>query len=204
MGLYSRFIFPLGCHLVMASSQFEEARHDLLNGVHGRVLEIGFGTGLNIPHYPPVVQKIVAIDKNPGMVVRANHMIHNSKIDVDQMVSTGERLPIADGSFDCVVSGWTLCSIANVERALLEMHRVLKKDGRLFFVEHGRSPDLRVQRWQNRLNPLQKLLADGCNLNRSIKLLIEDAGFTITTLREFYMEKAPKIHGYMYQGVASK
>ncbi|MFQ5704494.1 MAG: class I SAM-dependent methyltransferase [Gemmatimonadales bacterium] len=188
----------------MASSQFDEARRELLDGVRGRVLEIGFGTGLNIPHYPPSVQKIIAIDKNPGMVVRASHAIQASPIQVHQLVSNGERLPIADEHFDCVVSGWTLCSIGNVEQALREMHRVLKKDGRFFFVEHGRSPDERVQRWQDRLNPFQKLLADGCNLNRSIRQLIEDAGFTVTDLREFYMEKVPKIHGYMYQGIALK
>lgn len=188
----------------MASSQFPDVRKALLEGVEGDVLEIGFGTGLNLPHYPPAVRKLTAIDKNPGMAAKAGQRISDSGIEVEHLVLNGETLPMADGSYDCVVSGWTLCSIRDVGQALREIHRVLKPAGRFFFAEHGRSPDTNVQKWQNRLNPLQKLVADGCNLNRDIKGLIEGHGFTITKLREFYMDKIPKPHGYMYQGVASK
>jgi len=204
MGFYARVIFPWACDLIMSAPHLAEARREFLAEVTGEVLEIGFGTGLNLPHYPEHVRKITAIDVNPGMHARAEKRIRASTIAVEHRVINGERLPMPNDSFDSVVSTWTLCSIKNVSRALREIRRVLKPGGRFFFMEHGLSDDPAVQRWQHLLNPLEKLIADGCHLNRNIPELIERQGLRIVKLDRFYMDKTPKTHGYTYRGVATK
>ena len=188
----------------MAQPHLAEARQALLADVEGEVLEIGFGTGLNLPHYPPNVQKITTVDVNPGMNKIAQKRIEDSSTTVDNRVLNGESLPMEDHTFDSVVSTWTLCSIQNVGQALKEIYRVLKPGGRFFFIEHGLSEDPKIQRWQNLLNPLQMRIADGCHLNRDIGVLIEEQDFNIVELDRFYMEKAPKTHGYTYRGVATR
>jgi ubiquinone/menaquinone biosynthesis C-methylase UbiE len=145
----------------------------------------------------------VAIDANPGVHKLAKKRISHSSITVDHRVLNGESLPMTDNTFDSVVSTWTLCSIANIDQALQEIHRVLKPGGRFFFIEHGLSRDPQVQAWQNRLNPLQNIIADGCNLNRNIRQLVEKQ-FATVTLKEFYADKTPKFIGYLYQGIATK
>ena len=204
MGLYSRLFFPWGCDLIMSSPRHDDVRKTLLREVRGEVLEIGFGTGLNLPHYPDHIRRITTVDVNPGMDARALRRIEKSPIDVDNHVLNGEALPMADASFDSVVSAWTLCSIEKVGKALGELRRVLKSHGQFFFVEHGLAPDEKVRRWQRRLNPLQRTLGDGCNLDRNIREIIEAAGFTITQMDEFYWEKAPKSLGYTYLGTATR
>ncbi|NEN99735.1 MAG: methyltransferase domain-containing protein, partial [Moorea sp. SIO3I7] len=129
--------------------------------------------------------------------------IDESEINVDFRVLNGENLPMADHSFDSVVSTWTLCSITKVNQAIEEIYRVLKPGGKFFFIEHGMSDESKVQVWQNRLTPVQKIIGDGCHLNRNIKQLVEKH-FEILTLEEFYEPKFPKIMGYMYKGVAQK
>ena len=171
--------------------------------MQGEVLEIGFGTGINLSYYPEHLQQLVTVDANPGMNALAQKRLESSNIRVDNRVLNGENLPMADNTFDCVVSTWTLCSIANVEQALKEIYRVLKPGGRFFFIEHGLSDDPKVQVWQNRLNPINKAIAVGCNLNRNIKELVE-AQFKNVTVEQFYAPKSPKIGGYMYKGIASK
>ncbi len=204
MGLYSRLFFPWGCDCIMSSPQHDDVRRVLLQDVKGEVLEIGFGTGLNLPHYPDHINRITTVDMNPGMNARALRRIKESPITVDQRVLNGEELPMPDASFDSVVSAWTLCSIENVGKALSELRRVLKPDGRFFFAEHGLAPDPKVQRWQHRMNPLQRTFGDGCNLNRNIRGIIDAAGFTITQIEEFYLEKGPKFLGYTYLGSAAR
>lgn len=137
-------------------------------------LEIGFGTGLNLPYYRKHIQKLTTVDANPGMNALAKKRIQASDIAVEHHVLDGENLPFADQSFDSVVSTWTLCSIANVEQALKGIYRVLKPGGKYFFIEHGLSNDPQVQVWQHRLTPIQKVIADGCHFNRDIKRLIEN------------------------------
>jgi ubiquinone/menaquinone biosynthesis C-methylase UbiE len=188
----------------MSSPQHDDVRRVLLQDVKGEVLEIGFGTGLNLPHYPDHINRITTVDMNPGMNARALRRIKESPITVDQRVLNGEELPMPDASFDSVVSAWTLCSIENVGKALSELRRVLKPDGRFFFAEHGLAPDPKVQRWQHRMNPLQRTFGDGCNLNRNIRGIIDAAGFTITQIEEFYLEKGPKFLGYTYLGSAAR
>ena len=130
-------------------------RRELLAQARGEILEIGFGTGLNLPLYPPQVHKITAVDPNKGMLRRAQKRIQQAGIEVDQKVLDGERLPFADSMFDCVVSTWTLCSIERVDQSLREVYRVLKAGGQFLFLEHGLSPDPSVQKWQRHLNWLQ-------------------------------------------------
>lgn len=203
MGLYTRRILPYLLDWVMSDPQFAQYRREVLAEVSGDVLEIGFGTGLNLSYYPEELHHLVAIDANPGMQALAQKRVQASRITVDHRVLNGENLPMSDASFDSVVSTWTLCSIRDVERALREIHRVLKPGGRFFFIEHGLSPDPAVQIWQNRLTPIQKVIADGCHLNRNIRQLVE-AQFEQVTIREFYADKEPKIVGYLYKGVATK
>ncbi len=203
MGFYSQVIFPRALDWVMSDPLFTQYRQAVLSEVSGEILEIGFGTGLNLPHYPKSIQKLTAIDANPGMNALARKRIQSSGIIVANRVLNGESLPMADNSFDSVVSTWTLCSIAKVKQALQEIHRVLKPGGKFFFIEHGLSDDPKVQVWQHRLTPLQKIIADGCHLDRNMKKLVENQ-FEVLKLEEFYMEETPKFAGYMYKGVATK
>ena len=199
---YTETVFPWALDWTMARSFFAQQRELLLRDVSGEVLEIGFGTGLNLPHYPPAVERLIAVDANPGMSARARRRMGASRMPVEHRVLDGERLPLADGSIDCVVSTWTMCSIAGLVAALAEMLRVLKPGGRLFFIEHGLSPDARVRRWQERLNPLQMALGDGCRLTRNFREIIPAAGFRFARLDEYYEPKSPRTHGYTYRGVA--
>lgn len=203
MGLYSEKIFPVLLDWALSHPTYAAYRQEVLAEVHGEVLEIGFGTGLNLPHYPDRVEKVVTVDVNPGMNAIAQRRIQTSRMTVDLRVLNGESLPMAEHTFDSVVSTWTLCSIPQVEQALSEIYRVLKPGGRFFFIEHGLSPEPTIQTWQNRLTPLQKVIADGCHLNRNIQQLVEKQ-FDIVEVKTFYAKDTPKTGGYFYQGVGTK
>jgi ubiquinone/menaquinone biosynthesis C-methylase UbiE len=181
-----------------------EHRHELLSQTNGEILEIGFGTGLNLPHYPEKVRKITVVDPNAGMHRRSERRIKQSGIEVDHRLISGEQLPFDNGTFDCVVSTFTLCSIEDVGRAVGEVYRVLRPGGRFLFLEHGLSPDPNVQKWQHRLNWLQRNLADNCNLDRNVRELVSSQPFSSVEASEFYLERTPRTHGYVYQGVAAK
>jgi ubiquinone/menaquinone biosynthesis C-methylase UbiE len=160
--------------------------------------------GLNLAYYPnDKVQKITTIDVNPGMNKIAQNRIATSPISVDYQVLNGEKLPMADATFDTVVSTWTLCSIQQVESAISEIYRVLKPGGKFLFIEHGLSNEPKIQTWQHRLTPIQKIIADGCHLDREIKSLIAKQ-FANLTVQEFYAPNKPKIGAYFYQGIATK
>ncbi|MBD1863577.1 MULTISPECIES: class I SAM-dependent methyltransferase [Trichocoleus] len=204
MRFYSQVIFPRLLDWGMSHPALAQYRQELLAEVEGEVLEIGFGTGLNLQYYPCQIQKITTVDVNPGVSALAQKRIQSTAIAVDHRLLNGENLPMADNTFDSVVSTWTLCSIAKVDQALQEIHRVLKPSGKFFFVEHGLSEDPQVQVWQNRLTPLQKVIGDGCHLNRQIQQLVEANHFEILKLDKFYVTTLPKIGGYMYKGVAIK
>jgi ubiquinone/menaquinone biosynthesis C-methylase UbiE len=167
-------------------------------------LEIGFGTGLNLPHYPAGVGHITAVDTNAGMQRRALRRLAQSGIAVQHQVHSAERLPFADGSFDCAVSTFTLCSVADARQVLSELFRVLKPGGRLLYLEHGLSPDPAVQRWQRRLNRLQMLLGDGCHLDRNFRELLAGQGWSELAIAEHYLKDTPQTHGYLYRGTATK
>ena len=203
MGFYSTIVLPRLLDRVMSNPEMAKYRQILLKDVERDVLEIGFGTGLNLAYYPHHIDKITTVDPNPGMNKLAEKRIQTSEIGVENHVLNGERLPMESNSFDSVISTWTLCSIAQVNQALQEIHRVLKPGGKFFFIEHGLSDDPKIQTWQNRLNPLQKIIGDGCNLNRNIQALVEQH-FETVTLERFEMESLPRVGSYTYKGVAVK
>lgn len=204
MGIYSKYCFPYIMDLALSSNAIASYRRHLLSNVKGNILEIGFGTGLNVANYPESTKKIITIDANEGMNSLAKKRIKASKIEVEHHTLTAETLPFADKSFDTVVSTWTLCSIASVDQALAEIYRVLKIEGQFLFLEHGLSNEKNVQVWQNRLNSLEKIIADGCHLNRHITNLVAKQPWQVSEEKEFYISGVPKILGYMYQGTAIK
>lgn len=187
----------------MSSASMTSYRQQLLAEVSGKVLEIGFGTGLNLPHYPKAVSALTTVEPNAGMSAIAQKRINASPIEVNTTLLDGEDLSLADESFDNVVCTWTLCSIPNAKKALSEAYRVLKPGGRFFFIEHGLSNEPNIQTWQNRLTPIQRIVADGCHINRRIDRLVADV-FDEVTVEEFYADDLPKVMGYFYQGTATK
>lgn len=204
MSFYSRVIFPRLCELALNQPFIAKHRQALLSQARGDILEIGFGTGLNLPHYPPHVRKITIVDPNPGMHRKAEQRIAASTIEVDQRLLGGEQLPFDAATFDCVVSTFTLCSIEEVSRALGEVFRVLKPGGCFLFLEHGLSPDPGVQKWQHRLTWLQRHLGDNCRLDRNIRALVTSQPHSSLEVHESYLEQGPRTHSYVYQGVATK
>ena len=204
MGLYARYIFPRLVDKSLSGPSCDHARRDLLAGVEGDVLEIGFGTGLNLPHYSNGVRSVTAVDVNPGMFAHAGNRIAAAPFPVDVREGSGEAIPVPDVSCDCVVSAWTLCSVADIDRVLMEIHRVLKPGGRFVFLEHGLSDDPRVQRWQRWLTPVQKRIGGGCRLNRNFAAIVGAHPFQTLDIRNYYIDGAPRFGGYMYHVTAVK
>jgi ubiquinone/menaquinone biosynthesis C-methylase UbiE len=190
----------------MSRTSLAEQRPVVLSQVPpGDVLEIGFGTGLNLPHYPRHVRRLVVVEPNPGNGRRAARRLKESPLDVrPAALINGRDLPLDANSFDAVVSTWTMCSIADVDHALREIHRVLKPGGRLLFIEHGLSPERNVAAWQRRLNPLMTRLGDGCHLDRDIAGLVSQSPLNVLHLDRFYLRDTPRVGGYTYRGVAEK
>jgi ubiquinone/menaquinone biosynthesis C-methylase UbiE len=201
MGIYSNKILPWIFEWSLKNKTIDEYRADLLSEVYGDVLEIGFGTGHNLPLYPEEIDRITAIDVNPGNTPLAKKKIKKSDITVDHRIADCENLPFDDNLYDCVVSTFTLCSVTNIDEGIKEIRRVLKPDGSFYFMEHGLSEESHIQKWQHRLTPLQKKIADGCHLNRDMGHII-NAHFPDVNVKEFYEKKLPKIAGYFYMGVA--
>ena len=204
MGFYSNVIFPRFYDCMVDKPHWAKYRKQQLANADGEILEIGVGTGLNLPHYSSHVRKVVAVDPNPGMSKRLQYRIDQTRIEVDKRVIDSEQLPFEEGAFDCIVSTITLCSIPAVKKAMSELFRVLKPGGQVLFLEHGISPDTKVARWQRRLNQMQRLFAAGCTLTLDVSELLSTQPFRSVEIKNFHMEKTPKTHGYMYAGVATK
>jgi ubiquinone/menaquinone biosynthesis C-methylase UbiE len=204
VGFYSQVIFPRICDYLLGQPFIGEYRKELLANAEGRILEIGFGTGLNLPHYPAQVRRITTVDPNSGMHRLAERRIKQIGIEVEHHQTSGEELPLPEESFDCIVSTFTLCSVASPTQMMSEVFRVLRPGGCYLFLEHGLSPELGIQKWQRRLNWLQSLLGDGCKLDRNIKQIVAAQPYSTIDSREHYVEKMPKISGYVYRGVARK
>jgi ubiquinone/menaquinone biosynthesis C-methylase UbiE len=202
MGWYADKVFPHLMEWVMGKEEFQRQRRDALGGAYGTVLEIGLGTGLNLPHYPARVSWLTAVDPRLQLPKAIEARSVGLSFPVEILRLDAERLSFEDARFDCVVSTWTLCTIPNVLAALGEVRRVLKPGGSFLFLEHGRSEDPKIARWQNWLTPIQKLVACGCHLDRRIDELIRAAGFSIELLERYQMESVPKIGGAMYRGRA--
>ena len=202
MGLYATQIFPHLMDWVMSGDEFQRLRKLLLQGAHGEVLEIGLGTGLNLPHYPGSVSCLHAVDPAPLLPNRVAQRSRVVAFPVQIKQVSAETLPFDERTFDCVVSTWTLCTILDPVKALREVRRVLKPNGVFLFLEHGRSEDAKIATWQDRVNPLQRVIGCGCNLNRKIDQLIGQAGLAITKLDRFHMQHVPRLGGAMYRGSA--
>ena len=204
MGFYEERILPRMLNLVMNTKAIREQRQLCLAHVSGDVLEIGFGSGRNLPVYPAAVSKVVGVDPSHTSAKLARKRIAASPFPVEFVGLSAEKIPVPDATFDSIVTTFTLCTIPDVGNALREMRRALKPGGRLYFVEHGRSDDPDVERWQQRLNGLQQKLFGGCHLDRRISQLIADAGFHIEQVENSYLKGAPRFGGYLYRGVASR
>jgi ubiquinone/menaquinone biosynthesis C-methylase UbiE len=203
MHLYSNILFPRLMDIAMSGENLAEHRRSLLAAVYGNILEIGCGTGLNLAHYPDHVETLTTVDVNPGMQKIAMRRAEQAGIAIEHHILSSEHLAMADHSFDTVVSTWTLCSIAQVEQAIREIHRVLKPGGQFLLIEHGLSDEPAIQTWQHRLTPMQKVIGDGCHLDRDIRQLVRQA-FSQCDIQSFAEPSLPKIAGYFYKGVAIK
>ena len=204
MGFYENCVLPHIINLAMNTKAIKDERRRCLENVTGIVLEVGFGTGLNLPYYPRTVTKVVGVDPSETSARLARKRIAASSFPVEIVGLSAEKIPVADASFESIVSTFTLCTIPDVASALLEMQRALRPGGRLYFVEHGRAEDPKVERWQERLNSVQQKVFGGCNLNRRISALIEQAGFEMERFENSYLKGAPKFGGFLYRGVARR
>lgn len=203
MGFYVDRILPRITDVALSGKEFDRLRARVCAGLSGEVVEVGFGSGRNVPHYPSNVDRVKAVDPATFGRRLAGKRLASSTVPVEFIGLDGEELPLEDTSIDHVLTTWTLCTIPDVDRALAEMRRVLRPGGAVHFVEHGRSPDPKIARWQDRLNPIQERLFGGCHLNRPIDELLERAGLVVSPLETFYA-RGPKPFGYLFEGVATK
>jgi len=202
MGLYARYLLPRLTHLAMSHEQLRPYRERVIASATGRVLEIGIGSGLNLPLYGSAAQEVIGIDTSPEMLAMAERAVATSRpANIRLLEGTAERLPLDDRSVDTVVVTWALCSIPDPIAALSEARRVLRPGGSLRFVEHGRSPDTGVAKWQDRLTPLWSRCSGGCHLNRKMDDLVRSTGFRLTALATGYA-RGPRPMAFMYEGQA--
>jgi ubiquinone/menaquinone biosynthesis C-methylase UbiE len=201
VGFYQERIVPYLVDMAMRQEALVPYRERVVSGATGRILEIGIGSGANLRYYGSQAEHLIGLDPSVKLLEMAAEADRRSGLSMELVKGSAETIPIDDKTIDTVITTWTLCSISDVNRALSEMRRVLKPGGSLLFVEHGLSPDNSVRRWQNRLNPIWKRVAGGCNLNRATRQLIEVAGFRIERIKTGYM-KGPKPMTFMYEGYA--
>jgi len=203
MGFYQDQVVPRITNVTLNNRECARIRQRVTAGLTGEVLEVGFGSGLNVPYYPAEVTRVRAVDPATAGRKLAAGRLAASPVPVEFAGLDGQTLPVDSGSVDHVLITWTMCTIPDVDTALREMHRVLRPGGELHFAEHGRSPDPGVARWQDRLTPLQRLVCAGCHLNRSIDRLITQAGFRMIRLENYYFP-GPKPFGYTFEGAAAR
>lgn len=203
MNLYERFLLPAFVTSACSCSPIDKQRQKIVPAAEGVVLELGFGAGLNLPHYDvSKVRKLYALEPSLGMIKRARARVQSAPFDVEILTETAENMPLGLQSIDTVLVTYSLCTIPGAVSALESARRALKPNGRLLFCEHGLSPDQGVQRWQKRIEPVWKVVGGGCHLSRDIPALIEAAGFSIEQLDTMYLPKSPKWAGYNYWGSA--
>ncbi len=202
MGLYREHVVPRLVDLACGAAGLDRWRARTTEGLSGTVVEIGFGSGLNLPHYPPAVDVVLAVE--PARVARrlARHRIEASAVTVEHVGLDGQRIPLDDESCDAALCTFTLCTVPDPAWALTEVRRVLRPGGTVHFLEHGLSPDPGVARWQHRLDPLQRRLADGCHLTRDPATLVADAGFELQRSEQQYVQ-GPKPWSWLTVGVAA-
>ncbi len=203
MSWWSDQVLPRLVDRACRHPEVDRLRIPVCAGLHGEVVEVGFGSGLNAPHYPPAVSRVSAVEPSDLAWRLAGPRRDVSAVQVVRAGLDGQRLELPDDAFDCALSTFTLCTIPDLGAALRELRRVLRPDGALYFLEHGLAPDPGVVRWQRRLEPLQKRLAGGCHLTRPIARDLERAGFELLELDEGYEPSIPRPAGYLYRGVAA-
>jgi len=201
MGFYSDFILPRLCDLAMRNKEFVPIRERVIGAAEGKVLEIGVGSGMNLPFYRPPVREVLALEPAPRLVSMARSAPRATGMPVNFLEASAEAIPLDQHSVDTIVTTWTLCSIPQAAIALAEMRRVLRPGGKLLFAEHGLAPDAGVGWWQDRLTPVWRRIGGGCHLNRPIRSMIEGAGFRIDRIETGYIP-GPKPMTFMYEGSA--
>lgn len=203
MNFYQRHVLPRLLDLAMRQKQMLPFRRRVIGAAEGTVLEIGIGSGLNLPLYGASVRAVIGLEPSPELLRMARARAARASVPVELLEASAEAVPLEDASIDTVVTTWTLCTIPDAPRALAEMRRVLKPSGNLLFVEHGRAPEPGVARWQDRLDPLWRRVAGGCYLNRKIDDLISASGFRIDALENARLP-GPRTHTFLYEGRAGK
>ena len=205
MGLYDKYILPKFLNCACGSKPISYQRQKVVPLAKGKVLDIGIGSGLNIPFYnSDKIDKVIGIDPSHELIELAKELANDSKASIELVIGSAESIPYPDNFFDTVLVTYTMCTIPNVAIANKEMWRVLKDDGRLIFCEHGLAPDKKISKWQNRIDPVWGKIAGGCHLNRDIQKLITDAGFSFESLDKMYIPSTPKFAGYNYWGIGKK
>ena len=205
MGLYDKYILPKFLNCACGSKPINYQRQKVVPLAKGKVLDIGIGSGLNIPFYNSnQIDKVIGIDPSHELIELAKELANDSKASIELVIGSAESIPYPDNFFDTVLVTYTMCTIPNVAIANKEMWRVLKDDGRLIFCEHGLAPDKKISKWQNRIDPFWGKIAGGCHLNRDIQKLITDAGFSFESLDKMYIPSTPKFAGYNYWGIGKK
>lgn len=201
MSFYRHHILPRLLHLVMRQEALVPFRRRVIGAAEGRVLEVGIGSGLNLPLYGPSVRAVIGLEPSPELLLMARGRAAAAPAPVELLEASAEAVPLDDASVDTVVTTWTLCTIPDASRALMELKRVLRPGGALLFVEHGRAPEPGVASWQDRLDPVWRRLAGGCHLNRKIDDLISGSGFRIDALTNARLP-GPRTHTFLYEGRA--
>ena len=203
MSLYDKYVLPKFLNCACGSNPVSRQRQKVVPLVEGKVLEVGVGSGLNLPFYDKSkIDELWGLDPSEELSDMARKVADRENIVVNFISSGAEEIPLPDSYFDSVLITYTMCTIPEVARANKEIKRVLKRGGKLIFCEHGEAPDENIRKWQKRINPFWGKLAGGCNINRNIPSLIQNAGFEIVELEEMYLPKTPKIAGYNYWGYA--
>lgn len=203
MGFYDDHVLPHVINAVMNNKQTRTIRARVCGGLKGEVVEIGFGTGHNLPFLSGEVTRLRAVEPSGVSVRLAHQRIDHSPIAVEIVGLDGQHLPMEDASADAVLCTWSLCTIPDPVTAVREARRVLRPGGQFHFVEHGRAPDESVRRWQDRLNGIQQRVGGGCNLNRDIPAILQAGGLIITQLDSYYGKGEPKPYAAMYEGIAT-
>ena len=203
MSLYEKYVLPKFLNCACGSKPISYQRKKVVPMAEGKVLEIGIGSGLNLPFYDKSkLDELWGLDPSEGLSEMAKQVADEEAMEVNFISAGAEEIPLPDNHFDSVLVTYTMCTIPEVDRASKEIQRVLKSNGKMIFCEHGLAPDKNIKKWQNRINPFWKKLAGGCNINRNIPSVIQESGFDIIDLEEMYLPSTPKIAGYNYWGYA--
>ena len=202
--LYDTYILPHFLNCACGTKPIVQQRQKVVPHAEGRILEIGMGSGLNLPFYTPdKVDKVWGLEPSEAMRKKAQSNLDAAPFDVEWLGLPSEEIPLDDNSADTIVLTYTLCTIPDWHKALLQMRRVLKPGGKLLFSEHGQAPDANIKLWQDRINPYWKCIAGGCNLHRPIPGMLQEGGFKIDQMESMYLPSTPKIAGFNYWGSAS-